>query len=114
MVDMPASTGELAGAGLKGFIRGLIANFVGDGQVAGISLADIIVLILAYFMYKRTSGFTREFARGLFIKSVGDIIESFISGGIAIAGAQPAPAPQPQPVTVRPVVRRVVGGAPFR
>lgn len=111
MVNMPASTGVLAGASLKGMIRGLIASFVGDGKIAGLSLADILVILIAYFMYKRASGFAKDFATGLFIKSVGDVVEGLIGGGLGqVAVAQETPA-----VSTRPVVRRIVGvGGPFR
>lgn len=113
MPEMPASTGVLAGASLKGLVRGLISSFVGDSKIAGLSLADILVILIAYFMYKRASGFARDFATGLFIKSVGDVVEGLIGGGFgSIASAL---QPQPQVSASRPIVRRVVGvGGGFR
>ena len=85
------SVWEIAGASAKGIVRSLIAKFVPSGSVAGVPLADLATIALAWYLSKKLYGNWREFFRGLFIKSVGDVLESYIKGailGIASSGRE--------------------------
>ena len=79
---------KIVGAGAKGFVSGLIEQFLGGTVpgIAGLSIGDIGSLALGYYLAKKGSGNWRDFGEGLFIKAAGDVIEHFI--GVKLPGTQ--------------------------
>ena len=89
---------KIIGAGAKGFVSGLIEQFLGGtiGGIAGLSIGDIGSLALGYYLAKRGSGNWRDFGEGLFIKAAGDVIEHFIGVRIPSGSSQSSQTPRLQ------------------